>query len=340
MRAFASDNYSGVHPDIMDAIVEANKDHMISYGEDPVSDEAEKLFQNHFGEDAKIFFMTTGTATNTLILKHLTRSWNSVICTECAHITVDECGSSEAIAGVKLIHAQTVNGKLNVESLKPLLSGRLDVHQSQPAVVSITQSTELGTLYTLAEIKDICDYAHSKGLYVHMDGARITNAATALGVSFKEMTVDCGVDVLSFGGTKIGCMGAEAAVFINSELGKGFGFVRKQGMQLTSKMRFIGAQFKALLSNELWKKNAEWSNSLAAKLAAKAAEINGVEITRPVEANGVFAIIPKDIVATMQEKFPFYIWDEATGEVRWMTSWSTTEEDIDNFCAALKDALD
>lgn len=339
MRAFASDNYAGVHPDVMDAIIKANKDDMPSYGVDPVSEEAEKLFHEHFGKDAKIFFMATGTATNTLILKHLTRSWNSVICSDCAHITVDECGSCEAVAGIKLVHAETVNGKLTIDALKSILSGRLDVHQSQPAVISITQNTELGTLYTLKEIKTICDYAHSKGLCVHMDGARIANAAVALGTGLKEMTVDCGVDVLSFGGTKNGCMCAEAAVFINPEAGKDFEFVRKQGMQLISKMRYVGAQFKALLSNELWKRNAQHANSMAAKLAQKAGNIEGVNITQAVEANGVFAIIPENIVEKLQEKFPFYVWDEATGEVRWMTSWSTTDEDINNFCAELEKLL-
>lgn len=254
MRSFASDNYAGVHPLVMDAIVNANRDDMSSYGADPVSAEAVKLFHDHFGPDAKIFFMATGTATNTLILKHLTRSWNSVICTDCAHITVDECGSCEAVAGIKLAYAPTVNGKLSVDSLESMLLDLGEVHRSQPAVISITQNTELGTLYTLEEITAICDFAHNKGLHVHMDGARIANAAVALGVSLKEMTVDCGVDVLSFGGTKNGCMCAEAAVFITPELGKNFEFVRKQGMQLISKMRYVGAQFKALFTDDLWKK--------------------------------------------------------------------------------------
>ncbi|WP_027720915.1 threonine aldolase family protein [Maridesulfovibrio zosterae] len=339
MRSFASDNYAGVHPDIMDAIVKANHDHMPSYGVDPISTEAQQLFRDHFGKDAKIFFIATGTAANTLILKHLTRSWNSVICSECAHITVDECGSCEAIAGIKLIHAQTINGKLSVEAIDPILSGRLDVHQSQPAVISITQNTELGTLYSINEIKEICAYAHSKGLYVHMDGARIANACAALNVSLKEMTVDCGVDALSFGGTKNGCMCAEAAVFINPELGVNFEFVRKQGMQLISKMRYVGAQFKALLSNDLWLRNAQHSNRMAALLAETAGKINGVTITQKVEANGVFAIIPEEVTIKLQEKFPFYVWDESTGEVRWMTSWSTTNEDINEFCFSLQDLM-
>ncbi|WP_031479896.1 threonine aldolase family protein [Maridesulfovibrio frigidus] len=336
MRSFASDNYAGVHPVIMEAIVNANNDHMTSYGDDPVSEEAVELFKEHFGKDVKVFFMATGTATNTLILKHITNSWSSVICTDTAHITVDECGSTEAIAGVKLVHADTVDGKLSLSSIKPLLSGRKDVHQSQPSVISITQNTELGTLYTVEEIKEICDYAHSKGLWVHMDGARLANAAVALGVSFKEMTTDCGVDVLSFGGTKNGCMCAEAAVFINSELGKNFDFIRKQGMQLISKMRYMGAQFKALLSNGLWIKNATKANDLASILEQKVRKIKDVTITRPVQANAVFAIIPQEFIEPLQAQFPFYVWDEATGEVRWMTSWSTTEEDINNFVQALK----
>ncbi|WP_320170694.1 beta-eliminating lyase-related protein [Maridesulfovibrio sp.] len=335
MRSFASDNYSGVHPEVMDAIMQANKDHMSSYGADPVSAEAVELFREHFGKDAKVFFLGTGTATNTLILKHLTRSWNSIICSECAHITVDECGSCEAVAGLKLVHAETLNGKIQVDALEPLFAQVGDVHRSQPAVISITQNTELGTLYSVEEIRALCDFAHGRGLVVHMDGARIANAAAALGVSLREMTVDCGVDVLSFGGTKNGCMCAEAAVFINSDLGKDFEYVRKQGMQLVSKMRYVGAQFKALFTDDLWKRNAEHSNSMAAKLAELAGRIDGVRITRPVEANGVFAIIPESVTAAMQSAFPFYVWDHTTGEVRWMTSWSTTDKDIEDFCAEL-----
>ncbi|WP_415714605.1 threonine aldolase family protein [Maridesulfovibrio sp.] len=338
MRSFASDNYSGVHPEIMQAIMEANENHMSSYGADPVSAEAVKLFKNIFGEQAKSFFLTTGTATNTLILRHLCKSWNSVICSHDAHINVDECGSPESM-GIKLMPAETENGKISVESIKPLIPSEPDVHRAQPAVISITQNTELGTLYSISEIKSICDFAHSKGLYVHMDGARIANAATALGVSFKEMTVDCGVDVLSFGGTKNGCMCAEAAVFINPEAGENFEYLRKQNMQLISKMRYVGAQFKALLTDELWKRNAGHSNAMASRLAEKAGAIAGVKITRPVEANGVFAIIPEHAVEKLQERFPFYIWDEQTGEVRWMTSWSTTDEDIDDFCTALKELI-
>ncbi|SDK87454.1 L-threonine aldolase [Maridesulfovibrio ferrireducens] len=339
MRAFASDNYAGVHPDIMEAIINANSDDMSSYGNDPISEAAKNLFLEHFGKDAKVFFMGTGTATNTLILKHITTSWNSVICADTAHINVDECGSVEAVAGVKIIHAEAVNGKISVESIKPLLFDEKDVHRSQPAVISITQNTELGTVYTLAETKAICDYAHEKGLLVHMDGARLANAAATLGATFKEMTIDCGVDVLSFGGTKNGCMCAEAAVFINPEIGKDFEFVRKQGMQLVSKMRYIGAQFKALLTDELWLKNARRSNELAALLAQKVQGISEVQITRPVEANAVFAIIPAHCIPQLQEKFPFYVWNEATGEVRWMASWSTTEEDIENFVSALKELI-
>ncbi len=338
MRSFASDNYSGVHPEIMKAIMDANEDHMSSYGADPVSADAVELFRDIFGKQAKIFFLTTGTATNTLILRHLCKSWNSVICSEDAHINVDECGAPENM-GIKLMLAETVNGKITVETIKPLVPSEADVHRAQPAVISITQNTELGTLYSVDEIKSICDFAHSKGLYVHMDGARIANAAAALGASFKEMTVDCGVDVLSFGGTKNGCMCAEAAVFINPEAGENFEYLRKQSMQLISKMRYVGAQFKALLTNELWKRNAAHSNAQARKLAEKAGAIEGVKITRPVEANGVFAIIPAHAVEKLQERFPFYVWDEQSGEVRWMTSWSTTDDDIDNFCAALTEII-
>lgn len=340
MRSFASDNYSGVHPEIMDAIVRANEGDMVSYGEDPISARAVKLFKKHFGETAQVFFITTGTATNTLILKHLTHSWNSVICSTYGHINVDECGSSEAVAGIKLLTARTENGKIIPESIPELLGCKGIVHHSQPAVVSITQNTELGTLYSINEIKKVCEIAHKEGLLVHMDGARIANAAAALRTTFREMTVDAGVDVLSFGGTKNGCMCAEAAVFLKPGLGKDFQYVRKQGMQLLSKMRYVGAQFERLLGeDELWRKNALNANRMAALLAAKVGKLDGVKITCPVEANGVFAIIPKKCVEPLQKKYPFYIWDDLTGEVRWMTSFKTTEEDVNDFVATLKDLL-
>jgi threonine aldolase len=340
MRSFASDNYAGVHPEIMDAMFKANVGDMPSYGEDPVSGRAVDLFKKHFGDQAQIYFIATGTATNTLILKHITRSWNSVICSTYGHIHVDECGSPEAVAGIKLITARTANGKLTPDAVVEQMYAKGFVHHSQPAVVSFAQCTELGTVYTVQEIKDICDAAHNEGLLVHMDGARLTNAAAALGTSFKEMTVDAGVDVLSFGGTKNGCMCAEAAVFLKPGLGDDFRFVRKQGMQLISKMRFIGAQFERFLADdELWRQNALQANSMAALLAEKAAQVDGVKISGPVEANGVFAFIPEDCIAPLQEKCPFYIWDELTGEVRWMTSFMTKEQDIDDFVAALKETL-
>lgn len=340
MRAFASDNYAGVHPEIMNAIVKANEGDMVSYGDDPVCARAENLFKKHFGEESQIFFIGTGTAANTLILKHLTRSWNSVICSADAHINVDECGAPESVAGIKLIPAKTDQAKITPDGISKLTGCKGFVHHSQPAIVSITQGTELGTLYTVDEIKNICEAAHKEDLLVHMDGARLANAAAALNVSLRELTTDAGVDVLSFGGTKNGCMCAEAAVFLKPGLGSNFEYVRKQGMQLLSKMRFVGAQFERLLNeDDLWLKNALQSNRMAAQLAEKAGALEGVEITCPVEANGVFAIIPEKCIAPLQEKFPFYIWNEATGEVRWMTSFKTTEEDIENFVSTLAELL-
>lgn len=340
MRSFASDNYAGVHPEIMDAMFKANDGDVVSYGEDPISARAVKLFKKHFGEQAEVYFTLTGTATNTLILKHLTRSWNSVICATTGHINVDECGSPEAVSGVKLVTARTEHGKITPEAITELLACRGFVHHSQPAVVYITQSTELGTLYTIQELKDICETAHKEGLLVHLDGARLANAAAAMGTSFKEMTVDVGVDALSFGGTKNGCMCAEAAVFLKPGLGENFRYVQKQGMQLLSKMRFIGAQFERFLADdEIWRKNASQANRMAALLTEKAGKLDGVEITCPVESNGVFAIIPEKCVAPLQAKYPFYIWDDLTGEVRWMTSFMTTEKDIDEFVEALEETL-
>ncbi len=339
MKGFASDNNSGVHPQIIEALVEVNKEHEIAYGDDPTTEKAVKKFKELLGDDIEVFFVFTGTAANVLGLKAVTESFHSIISANTAHINVDECGAPEKFTGCKLIPIQTSNGKITVEGIKPHMHGFGFEHHSQPGIISITQVTELGTLYQVEEIRELAEYAHKNGLYLHMDGARIANAAVALNKDFKEFTKDVGVDVLSFGGTKNGMMYGEAIVFFKPELAKVFKYYRKQGMQLASKMRYISAQFLAYLTNDLWKKNASHSNKMAQILAKKVKEIPQIKITQAVEANGVFAIIPSEIIEELQKHYFFYVWDELTSEVRWMTSFDTTLEDIEGFIKVLKELL-
>lgn len=339
MKGFASDNNSGVHQEIMKAMVEVNGEHEIAYGDDPVTKKAISKFKEIFGNDIEVFFVFTGTAANVLGLKAVTESFHSIISTDTAHINVDECGAPEKFTGCKLIPVQTNNGKITVEGIKPHMHGFNFEHHSQPGIISITQATELGTLYQKDEIKELADYAHQYELYLHMDGARLANAAVALDSNFKEFTKDAGVDILSFGGTKNGMMYGEAIVFFKPELAKVFKYYRKQGMQLASKMRYISAQFLAYLKNDLWKVNASHSNKMAQILAEKVKGIPQIKITQKVEANGVFAIIPRNIIEELQKHYFFYVWDEQTSEVRWMTSFDTTMEDIEGFVKLLKELL-
>lgn len=268
-----------------------------------------------------------------------TRSWNSIICAETAHINEDECGATEKFNGFKLIPVETENGKLTVDKVRPHYRGVDFEHHSQPRVISITQVTELGTLYSIEEIKALADFAHQNNMYLHMDGARLANAAAALGCSFKQMTQDAGVDILSFGGTKNGMMYGEAIIFFNTEVANDFKYIRKQGMQLASKMRFMAAQFSRYLQDDLWLQLASHANLMANKLADAVRDIPGVILTREVEANGVFAILPSEIIPQLQEAFFFYVWDENTSEVRWMTSFDTTEDDIEQFASLLRQKL-
>lgn len=335
-RGFASDNNAGVHSDVLQAVMKANQGHAIAYGGDPYTQDAIAKIKELFGQQASVYFVFLGTAANVLSIKALTDSYHSVICSESAHIHTDECGAPEKLTGCKLITVPPVNGKISADDVRKYLVGFGFEHHSQPKVISITQSTELGTLYSIEEIKALADLAHEYNMYLHVDGARIANASVALGKSFKEMITDTGVDVLSFGGTKNGLMYGEAIVFLKEGLDKNFMYYRKQGMQLSSKMRFLSAQFSAYLSNDLWKKNAEQSNRMAQLLAKEISAIKGIRITQPVQANGVFAIIPREITAALQEEFFFYVWDEHTNEVRWMTSWDTQEEDIYGFVALVK----
>lgn len=330
-RGFASDNSAAVHPEIMQAIIDCNNGHAVGYGDDDYTRKAKAKIKDHFGGDIEVFFVFTGTAANVVALKNITQSFNSIICAESAHIQEDECGAPELLTGCKLIPVETINGKITVDSIKPHIRGIDFEHHSQPKVVSITQATELGTVYTADEIRKIADFVHQHNLLLHMDGARIANAAVALGLSMKAISRDCGVDVLSFGGTKNGGMYGEAILFFTPGLTESFKYFRKQSMQLASKMRYIAAQFDAFLNNDLWKRNASHANEMARLLASRASRIPGVRIDRPVEANGVFAVIPKQMIRPLQEEFFFYVWDESISEVRWMTSWDTTEEDIIRF---------
>lgn len=338
-RGFASDNNAAVHPLILQAIQECNLGHAVGYGDDPYTRRAIHKIQEEFGSDTECFFMLTGTGANVVGLKSVTQSFNAIICAETAHIEEDECGAPELFTGCKLLPVPQTNGKIRNQDIQVHLKGFDFEHHSQPKVVSITQATEMGSVYTPEEIREIADFVHSYGLFLHMDGARIANAAASLGLSLKQITKDVGVDVLSFGATKNGAMYGEAVLFFTPDLTASFKYFRKQSMQLASKMRYLSVQFDTLLTNDLWRKNALHANRMATLLAEKVQDIPGVTITGKVEANGVFACIPKEIIAPLQDAYFFYIWDEPRAEVRWMTSWDTTEEDIDGFVKTLKRLL-
>jgi threonine aldolase len=335
-RGFASDNNSGIHPEILNAISQANQGHAVGYGGDELTEKARQRFKQEFGEQTEVFFVFNGTGANVLGLSTLTQSFNSIICADTAHIQVDECGAPEKLTGCKLLPVETVKGKIFPESIKKYLHGFDFEHHSQPKVISISQVTELGTIYSLEEIKAITSLAHEYGLFVHMDGARLANAAVALNMPFRTFTVDAGVDALSFGGTKNGMMMGEAVLFFNPELTKNTKYIRKQSMQLYSKMRFVSAQFLAYFENDLWKRNAAHSNNMARLLETEVKKITAIQLTQEVEANGVFAIVPSEIIPKLQEQYFFYMWDEHRSEVRWMTAFDTQEEDIRNFVALIK----
>ena len=339
IRGFASDNNSGVHSDILNAIQQANVGHAIAYGDDDYTQRAVNMFKEFFGSDIDVYFVYNGTAANVLGLRSSTRSFHSIICAESAHINVDECGAPENFSGCKLLAIPTPNGKITPDDIRKHLHGFGFEHHAQPKAISITQPTELGTVYTPGEIRKITDLAKQFGLLVHMDGARIANAAVSLNMSLKAITKDLGIDLLSFGGTKNGMMFGEAIVFFNRGLSENFKYIRKQGMQLNSKMRFIAVQFEALLSNDLWKKNAMHANHMAQILKSQIEDIPSIKITHPVETNAVFAILPPQFVPALQREFFFYVWDEAVTEVRWMTSFDTEEADILNFTEILRKIL-
>ncbi len=292
-RGFASDNNAGVHPGIINELAFVNTGHVIGYGSDIYTEQAKQLFREQLGPDTEVFFAFTGTAANVLGITAITRSWNSIITAETAHLEADECGAPEKFTGCKVLTVETPDGKITPELIAKHMHGFDFEHHAQPKVVSITQSTEMGTVYSVEEIRRLADYVHSMGLYLHMDGARIANAAVSLGLPFKSFTTDAGVDVLSFGGTKNGMMMGEAVCFLKPGLSADFKYIRKQGMQLASKMRFISAQYIAYFRNDLWKRCASHSNAMAAILAGKLKGIKNVRITQEVQSNGVFVIIPK-----------------------------------------------
>jgi threonine aldolase len=338
-RGFASDNNAGTHPEILKEIARANVGHEIGYGGDRYTAMARELFKQHLGADAEVYLVFTGTAANVLGISGVTRSWNSVITASTAHLQTDECGAPEKFTGCKVLTVDTPDGKITVEMIEKHIHGFDFEHHAQPKVISITQSTEMGTVYTVEEIKKIASYAHSKGLLLHMDGARLANAAVSLGLPFREFTTDAGVDVLSFGGTKNGLMAGEAVCFLKPGLADDFKYIRKQGMQLASKMRFISAQFIAYFRNDLWKECASHSNAMAAILADKLNGIKNILITQKVQSNGIFVIIPHDAAERVIKQYFFYPWDESRSEYRLMTAWDTTEEDIEEFVKLLEKEL-
>ncbi len=337
IRGFASDNYAGVHPEILTALAAANGGHQIAYGDDVYTARLQEVLRGHFGERAVGFPVFNGTGANVLALQSMLAPWGAVVCAETAHINTDENGAPERVAGIKLLTVATPDGKLTPGLIDKQAWGFGDEHRAQPAVVSITQSTELGTIYSVAEIRAICDHAHGLGLLVHLDGSRIANAAAALGEPMRAFTTDAGVDIISLGGTKNGLLGGEAVVVLNPAAGAGLKYLRKMNMQLASKMRFISAQLIALFEGDLWLRSATHANSMAQRLTEGAAALDQVKITRSTQANAVFAILPDGVADQVREQFRFYDWDVATGEVRWMCSWDTTEGDVDSFVAALRE---
>ena len=338
-RGSGSDNHSGFSPEVMEALARANDRHALAYGDDMVTKRLENLIKETFGPQASIYLVFNGTGANVLCIDAMCRSHEAVVCAETAHINVDECGAPQRVVGCRLLTVDTPDGKLTPELVKTRLHGFGFEHHSQPKAISISQPTELGTLYTLEEIKALADLAHSYDMYLHVDGARLANAAVALGCSFKEMTTDCGVDALSFGGTKNGLIMGESCVLLNPALDNDMLYRRKQMTQLGSKMRFMAAQMEAYLSTGLWRRNAEHSNRMAQLLKAEVEKVEGVKIMYPVQVNSLFAQLPREVWKRLQDYYFFYDWDENQDVVRWMCSFDTTEEDIKDFVAALRKLL-
>lgn len=345
-RGFASDNFAGVHPEVLTAVAAAGDGHVPAYGDDPYTAATEARLREHFGEGARSFLVFNGTAANVLSLLAIGGPAQAVICPETAHLNRDEAGAPERIAGAKLLTVPTPDGKLTPELLArgagSVRAG--DQHHVQPRVASISNATELGTVYTPEETSALARAAHERGMRLHVDGARLANAAAALDLPLRALATDVGVDVVSFGGTKNGLLLGEAVVFLTARLVEDFAYVRKQAMQLASKMRFIAAQLDALLRDDLWLRNARHANAMASRLAHAVREIPGVRVTQRVESNAVFAVLPREatdrLLAAWPGELPFHVWSAETGEVRWMTAWDTTAEDVDAFATAVADAVD
>jgi threonine aldolase len=338
MSTFASDNYAGAHPQVVAAVAAANDGHAVAYGADRWSDQAEALIQRELGEQARAFFVFNGTGANVLALRAACSPWGAVICSQTAHLNMDETGAPERVGGIKLLTTPTPDGKLVPDDVERLTDRLGDEHQAQAQLVSIAQSTELGTVYSVDEVRALADAAHAKGLLLHMDGARLPMAAAALNVPLRAFTTDAGVDLLSFGATKVGALGAEAVVILNAEKGlaDGMPYLRKQSLQLASKGRFLAAQFVALLEDRLWHQLASHANAMAARLAEAVRDLPGVELTQQPQANAIFVKLPPEATRRLQERFRFYTWDFNTGEVRWMCSWDTQPAEVDAFAAAIR----
>ena len=335
-RAFASDNWAGVHPEVLAAMAAANVGHVPSYGDDPYTREAEERIRSLVGEDAEVFLVFSGTAANVLCLHSMVQSHQAVICAETAHVYTSECAAAEKHIGCKLLTVPSPNGKITVPGIREHLHHIGNEHHVQPRAISITQATEYGTVYTPQEIRVIADFAHTHSLLLHMDGARIFNAAVSLEVPLRAITSGAGVDALSFGGTKNGLVAGEAVVFFKQTLADDFEFKRMQGMQLSSKMRFIAAQFNALLSNDLWKRSAAHANKMAQLMAAELGTIPSVHVTQQVQANEIFATMPPAVIPKLQAQWPFHVWNEKTSEVRLITSFDTTAEDVADFAEMIR----
>ena len=345
LRGFASDNYSGVHPEVLEALAEANGGHQVAYGEDEYTARLQDVSVRHFGEGASVWPMFNGTGANVVGLQSMLPRWGAVICADTAHIHVDEGGAPEKSAGIKLLPLPTEDGKLTPELMAAEAWGWGDEHRAQPLVVHITQPTELGTLYTPEELRAITGYAHAHNMSVHMDGARLSNAAAALGLPLRAFTTDVGIDVLALGGTKNGALGAEAVVVLNEAASQGLVYLRKNQMQLASKMRFVSAQLLALLDGDLYLRNAGRANAMARRLrdgieaGIADGSLRGVTFTQETQVNAVFATLPGGIADRLRRRFRFYDWDAAKGEVRWVCNFDTTEEDVDAFLGALRAEL-
>lgn len=336
LKMFMSDNNSGVHSKIMEAIVNINQEHDYSYGTDNTTKRAEELISTLLGKDVDTYFVSTGTAANVIGLSGLLKPYEGVVAAETAHINVDECGALERFSGSKILHISTEDGKISKEGIEKYIGSLGDHHQSQPRVISISQTTETGTLYSIEEIRKLADFAHENGMLLHVDGARIANAVVALNTTFKEMIADTGVDLLSFGGTKNGMMIGEAIVSLNKELSQAFKFYRKQGMQLISKMRFISAQFIAYIEDEIWKENALNANNMGKYFAKELSSIPSIKLKNQPETNMIFLHMEKELIDLLHERFDFYVPDEKTNLVRLVTSFDTTKEDIDEFIGFIK----